>query len=174
MWLIVLAKVFPRTVEASFHRGDASIESFSNFGVAPAFLNQCKECSILRPQLRESMTQRVKLLGVHCTRRLWDILVLLAEGEKYPPELLATQLIDARVAREPEQPRLELGRRLQTIERPDHLDEHLLRQIFNIITSASHSINKAGDAMLVTDNELPLGGFVALLGSPHKVGQRIR
>jgi hypothetical protein len=174
MWLVMLAKVFPRTVEASFHRGDAGVESFGNFGMAPAFLNQREQRAILRPQLRERMTQGVELFGIHRTRRLRDILMLFAEWQKNPAKFLPTQLIDARIAREPEQPRLELRRRLQPIECPDHLDEHLLRQIFDVITSAGHGINEASDPMLVADNELPLGGFVALLGSPHEVGQRSR
>ncbi len=174
MRLIVLSKVFSRAMKASFHRGDAGIESFGNFGMAPAFLHQCEQRTILRPQLRQRMTQGIKLLGIHRTRRLRNIFVLLTERQENPPQLLPPQLVDARVSREPEQPRLELRRRLQTIERADHLDEDLLGQILHVITSTRHGVNEACDTMLVTDNELPLGGFVALLSPPHKVGQRSR
>ena len=170
----MFAKVFPRAMEASLHRGHARVESFSDLGVTPALLHQREQRPILWPQLAERVTQGIEFLRIHRARRLGDVLMFLTERQKDPAQLLPAQLIDARVAREPEQPRLELSRRLQTIERPDHLDEHLLRQIFDIITSAGHSINKAGNPMLVTDNELPLGGFVALLGPPNKVGQRIR
>ena len=100
--------------------------------------------------------------------------MLLAERQKNSTQLLPPQLIDARIPREPEQPRLELRRRLQTIERADHLDEDLLRQILHVITSTGHGVNEACDAMLVTDNELPLSGFVALLSPPNEVGQRSR
>lgn len=174
MRLVVFAKMFPRAVEASFHRRDASVESFRYFGMAAAFLNQCEQSSILRPQLSQRVPQRVELLRIDRTGRLRNILMLFPERQENPAQLLATQLINACIPRESEEPRLELGRRLQTIKSPDHLDEHLLRQIFDIITSAGHSINEAGNTVLVTDNELTLSGFVALLSLPHKIGQRSR
>jgi hypothetical protein len=174
MRLVVLSKVFTRAMKASFHRGNAGIKGFGNLGVAPAFLHECEQCTVLRPQLRQRMTQRIKLLRIHRTGRLRNIFVLLAERQKYPPQLLPPQLINARVPREPEQPRLELRGSLQAIDGSNHLDEDLLGEIFDIITSSGHGVDKAGDPMLVTDNELPLGGFVALLSPPHKVGQRSR
>ena len=67
--------------------------------------------------VRQRVTQCIELLGIHRTRRLRNIFVLLAKRQKNPPQLLPPQLIDAGVAGEPEQPRLELRRRLQTIER---------------------------------------------------------
>ena len=48
MWLVMLAKMFTRTVEASFHRGDTRGESFSNFSVAAPFLHEREERAILR------------------------------------------------------------------------------------------------------------------------------
>ena len=174
MRLVVFAKMFPRTVEASFHRGDAGVESFRYFGMAAAFLNQCEKSSILRPQLSQRVPQRVQLLRINRTGRLRNILMLFAEGQENPAQLLPTQLIDAGVTREAEQPRFELGGSLKTIDGSNHLDEHLLRQVFDVITSSGHSINEAGHTVLVTDNELTLSGFVALLSLPHKIGQRSR
>jgi hypothetical protein len=81
---------------------------------------------------------------------------------------LTSQLIDAGVAGEPEKPRLELRRRLQPIEGADHFDEDLLREIFDVIASSSHGVNKSRDPVLVCDNEVPLGALVALLSPPHE------
>ena len=170
----MLAKVFARAVEASFHRGNTGIESFGNFRMTTSFLDERKQRAVLRPQLSERMPQRIELFGIHCSRRLGTVLMLLAKRQEDPSQLLPTQLIDAGVAREAEQPRFELRGRLQPIERADHLDENLLREILDVITSSGHGVNKTGDPMLVADNELPLGDFVALLGPPNKVGQRIR
>ena len=172
--LIVLAQVLSGTVKASFHRGNAGVEGLGDLGMAAPFLHEGQQRAVLRPQLPESMTQGIELLRIDRSRRLRDVLMLLAKGEKDTPQLLPPELIDAGIAREPEQPRLELCRSLQTIDGANHLDEHLLRQIFHIITSPCHSINDAGNAVLVTDDELTLGGFVALLSPPHKVGQRRR
>ena len=58
----MLAKMFPRTVEASFHRGDTGIESFGDFRVAPAFLDEREQRAVLRAELRERMPQRIQLL----------------------------------------------------------------------------------------------------------------
>jgi len=170
----MLAKVFARTVKASFHRGDTGGENLGNFCVAAPFLHQCKQRTILRAQLSQGVAESVQLLGIHRAGRLGNIFVLLAKRQENPAQLLAAQLIDAGVAREPKQPRLELRRRLQTIQRSDHFDEHLLRQVFDIIASSRHGVNKSRDPMLVGDNELPLGVFLALLSPPHKVGQRSR
>ena len=172
--LVMLAEMLTGAMEASFHRGHTGVQSFGNLGVAPSFLDQRQQRPILGPELRQRVSQGVQLLRVHRTGRLRDVFVLLAEREKNPPQLLPPELINARVPGETEQPRLELRRRLQTIEGSNHFDEHLLREVFHIITSSRHSINEAGNSMLVADNELPLGGFVAPLCSPYQVGQRIR
>src|SRR5256885_395372 len=134
--LVMLAKMFARAVEASFHRGDTGVESLGNLGVAATFLHEGQERAILRTELAQRMAQGIELLGVDRARRLGNVFVLFAEGEKNPPQFLPTQLIDARVARESEKPRLELRRRLQTIECSNHLDEHLLGEVLHIITSA--------------------------------------
>jgi hypothetical protein len=170
----MLAKVFTCAVEASFHRGNTGIESLGNLGVAAAFLDERKEGAILRPQLRQSVTQGIEFLGIHRPRRFGNVFVLLPEGQKNSAQLLPPQLIDAGVPRQTKQPRFKLRRRLQAIDGANHFDEHLLRQVLDVITSAGHGVNETGNPMLVADNELPLGDLVALLGPPNKIGQRIR
>jgi hypothetical protein len=174
MWLVMLAKMFARAVEASFHRGNTRGEGFGNFSVTATFLHQGKKRPILWPQLRERMPQRIELFGIDRAGRLGNVLMLLAERQKNTPEFLPPQLIDARIPREPEQPRLELRRRLQTINCPDHLDEDLLGEILDVITSTGHGVNESGNPMLVADDELALSGFVALLSPPNEIGQRSR
>ena len=174
MWLVMLAKMLSRAVEASFHRGDTRGESFGNFSVAAPFLHEREQRAILRAQLRERVPQRIELFGINRAGRLGDVLMLFAKRQKNTTQLLSPQLIDARIPREPEQPRLELRRRLQTIECADHFDEDLLREILDVITSTGHGVNEAGNPMLVADDELALSGFVALLSPPNEVGERSR
>ena len=170
----MLAKMLARPMEASFHRCDACIENLGDFSMAVTFLDERKQRPILRSQLSQRVAERIEFLGIHGTGRLGNVFMLLAEGEKYPPQLLPPQLIDARISRQAKEPGFELRGCLQAIECTNHLDEHLLRQIFDVIAPAGHGVNEAGNPMLVADNKLPLGGFVALLGSPHEVGQRSR
>lgn len=167
----MLAKMLTRTVKASFHRSDTRIENFGDLRMAAALLDQRQQRTILRPELREGVPEGIQLLRIHRARRLRDVFVLFAKREKDPPQLLPPELVDAGIARQTEEPGLKLRRRLQTIDRSDHLDKHLLGQVFDIIAPARHSIDEASHAVLVTDNELPLGGFVALLSSAHQVGQ---
>ena len=136
-----------------------------------ALLHEREERAVLGAKLRERMAQRVELLGVHRAGRLGDVLMLLAERQENPAQLLPAELIDARVAREAEEPRLKLRRSLQAIDRAHHLDEDLLREVLHVITAARHGVDKPRDPVLVEPYELPLGGFFALLGPPHNCGQ---
>lgn len=170
----MLAKMFSRAVEASFHRGDTCVESFGDLRMAAALLDQRQQGAILRPELRQRVAQCIELLGINRPRRLRNIFVLLTEGEKNTAQLLPAQLIDARVAREAKQPRLELRGGLQTIESANHFNEHLLRQILHVIASARHGIDEARNPMLIADDELTLGGLVAPLSPADEVSQRIR
>ena len=120
------------------------------------------------------MAEGVEFLRIHGAGRLGNIFVLFAERKKNPAQLLPAQLIDAGIAREPKEPRFKLRRRLQTIQRPDHFYENLLRQVFDVIAASGHGVNEAGHTVLITDNEFPLGVFVALLSSADEVGQRSR
>ena len=167
----MFAKVFARAMKASLHCGNAGIEGLGNFGVAAAFLHEGEERAVLRAELGERVAEGIEFLGVDGARRLGDVFVLVAEREKNAAEFLAAKLVDAGIAREAEEPRLKLRRRLQTVERADHLDEDLLGQILDVIAASSHGVNEAGDPVLVGDNELPLGIFVALLSPADKVGQ---
>lgn len=170
----MLAQVFPGPVEASLHRGDTGFERLGDFRMTTPFLHQSKQRAILGPQLGQRMPQGVEFLRIDRSWRFGYVFMLLAEREKNPAQLLPPQLVDARVAREPEKPGLELRRGLQAIEGTDHLDEHLLRQVLHIIAPARHGVNEARDPMLIADNELPLGDFITLLGPPNEVGQRSR
>ena len=75
----MFSKVFPRAVKASFHGCNAGVESFRNLGVASTFLHECQQGSILRPQLRQRVTQRIELLGVDRAGRLGNVFMLLTE-----------------------------------------------------------------------------------------------
>jgi len=170
----MFAKVLTSTMEASLHCGDTGLKGFRNLRMAAALLDESEQGTILRAKLGERMAERIELLGIDRARRLGDVFMLLAEGQKDPAQLLAAELVDARVAREPEKPRFELRRRLQTIERPDHLDEDLLGQILDVIASSGHGVDETSNTMLVADNEVPLGDFIALLSPADKVSQRGR
>jgi len=167
----VFAQVFARAVEASLHGRDAGLEGFGDFGVAAALLDEREERAVLGTELREGVAERVEFLGIHRPGRLGDVFVLVAERQENAAQLLAAELVDAGVAREPEEPRLELRGRLQAVEGADHFDEDLLRQILHVIAAAGHGVNEAGHPVLVADNKLPLGDFVALLSPADKVGQ---
>ena len=168
----MLAKVFARTVEASFHRGDTGLESFGDFGVTAAFLHESEERAILRAELGERVAESIEFLGVDGAGRLGDVFVFVAEGQKDAAEFLPAELVDAGIAREAEEPRFELCRRLQPVERPDHFDEDLLRQILHVIAPVGHGENEAGNTVLVGDNKLPLGVLMPFLSPANQVGQR--
>jgi hypothetical protein len=87
---------------------------------------------------------------------------------------LPAQLVDARIPGQPKQPGLKLGRRLQTIQSPDHLDKNLLGQVLHVIASSSHGVHEASHPVLVADNEFMLGGFFPLLSPADQVSQRTR
>ena len=170
----MLAKMFACAMEASLHRSDASFERFSDLRMTTPFLHQGKQRAVLRSELRQRMTQGVEFLGINRPGRLRNVFVLLAKREKNPTQLLPPQLVDTRVTRESEKPRLELGGSLQAIDGTDHLDEHLLGQIFDVIAPTGHGVNEACHPVLIADHKFPLGGLVALLSPPHKVGQGSR
>jgi len=95
--------MFARTVEASFHRGDAGFENFGDLRMAAALLDEGQQGPVLRTELGEGMPQRIQLLRIDGAGRLGDVLMFLAERQKDAPQFLPAQLIDAGVAREPEQ-----------------------------------------------------------------------
>jgi hypothetical protein len=172
--LVVFAKMFAGAMKASLHGSHGGIESFGDFRVTAALLHQSEECPVLRAQLSESVPQSVQFLGIDGSGWFGDIFMLFTEGEKDAPELLAAELVDAGIAGEAEEPRFELRRRLQAVDRTDHLDEDLLGQVFDVIAPVRHGVNEARNPVLVGDDELTLGVFVALLSPANKVGQRGR
>lgn len=161
-------------MKTSLHRSHGRIERVGDFGMAAAFLHESEERAVLRPELGQRVTQGIQFLRIDRPGRLGNVFMLLAKREEDAPKLLPPELIDAGVARETKKPRLELRGSLQAINRPDHLDEDLLGEIFDIIAPVSHGVNKASDPMLIGDNELALGVFVALLSPANEVGQRGR
>jgi hypothetical protein len=172
--LVVFAKVFSGTVEASFHGGDGRIERFGNLRMAATFLHEREQSAVLWTQLFERVPQGIQLLGADSTGWLRDVFVFLPERQKYPAQLLAAQLVNAGIARQPKEPRLELGRCLQTVDRSYHLDENLLGQILHVIASIGHSVDEPRNAVLIGNNNVPLGVFVPFLSAANKVGQRGR
>jgi len=142
--------------------------------MAAAFLHKGQQRPVLGPQLGERVAKGIEFLRIYRAGGFRDVFVLVAKRQENPPQLLPAELVDAGIARQAEKPRLELGRGLEAVQGPDHLDEHLLRQVFDVIASAGHGVNKSRDPVLVCDNELALGVFVALLSPPHEVGQRSR
>jgi hypothetical protein len=170
----MLAKMFPRTVEASFHRGDTGFESLGNFGMTAPLLDQRQERTILRPQLGQSMAKRVEFLGIHRAGRFGNVFMLFPKRQKNPPQLLPAQLVNTRIPGQSKQPRLKLRRSLQTIQSPDHLDKDLLGQVLHVIASSRHGVHETSHPVLVADNEFMLGGFFPLLSPADEISQRTR
>jgi len=169
----MFAKMLARTVQASFHRGDAGRKNLRHLGVTAPLLYERKERAVLGTKLSQGMAQRVEFLGIHRSVGFRDIFVLFAERQKHSPQFLTSQLIDTGIPGETEKPRLELRGRLQPIQRANHFDENLLREVFDIIAPTRHSVNKAGHPMLVGDNEIVLGRFLPLLSPAYQLGQRV-
>ena len=95
--------------------------------------------------------------------------MLFSERKENTPKLLAPKMIDAGVAREPEEPGLKLGRRLEPVNRPHHLDEDLLGQVLDGIAATGDGIDKPRHPVLVADDELALSGFVSPLSSANEI-----
>ncbi len=166
--------MFTCPMQASLHCCDGNGENFRYLGVAAPFLHQGQQRAILGTELSQGVTQGVQLLAINGPGGFRDVFVLFTKREEYPPEFLAAKLVDARVAGEPEQPGFELRGRLQTIQGANHLNEYLLRQVLDMFSTAHHGVNKSCDPVLVRDNELPLGAFIAPLSSADQFRQRVR
>ncbi len=120
------------------------------------------------------MTQSVELLGADRAFGFGDVFVFRRERRKDASQFLAAEVIDAGVPREPEKPRLELGRRLKARQRTDHLDEDKLSDVLDGITAADDRIDKSGNAVLVSHDELALGIGLAALSASNKIDRRSR
>ncbi len=159
-------------MQPCLHGHDTGAGRLGHLDLAPAFLREREQRAILRRQLLERVTERIEFLAVHGAGRFRHVLVLGPKCGKDPTQLLAPQVVDAGVASQPKQPGLELGHILQPAQRPDHLDEDLLRQILHDIAATCDRVDKPRNPPLVTDNKPLLGGFFAPLGPSNKVGER--
>ena len=125
-------------------------------------------------QVLERVPQGVELLGVDRAGRLGDVLVLRGERQEDPPQLLPAQLVDAGVAGETEQPRLELRRGLQAADRADHLDEDLLAEILHLVATVGDGEDEAGHPILIRDDEVMQSLLVAALRAALNCAFRAR
>jgi hypothetical protein len=171
VWLIILSELLAGAVQAGLYRGDGDGKGIGDLGMAATLLDQGEEGAILGPKLGEGMAEGIELLGVDRARRFGDIFVLRGKGHEDAPQLLPPEVVDAGVARQPEEPRLELGRGLEAVEGANHLDKYLLRNIFHRIAPVGDGIDKACNAVLIIDDKLALCRFVAFLGSADKFDQ---
>ena len=142
--------------------------------MAAAFLHQGEQGAVLRTELIQGMAEGVEFLGVDRARGLRHIFVLGRKRKEDSAQFLAPEVIDAGVAGEPEKPGLELGGCLQPIDGPDHLDENLLGKVLDGVAPARNRIDKSRHPMLIANDEVTLGVFVAALGAADKVDQRGR
>lgn len=155
-------------MQSRLHRHDTGAGRFGHFDLTAAFLSEREQGAIFGWELLQCMFQRVEFLGIDRSRRLGNILVLFAEGRKYPPQFLAPEMIDTGISRHPEQPRLELRRIVQSPNRSDHFDEHLLREVFHRIAPAGNRKNEARNSALIVHHQRMLRRFLPTLGSSHQ------
>jgi hypothetical protein len=159
----MFSEVFPGAVKPGFYRRDAGAERDRDLGVAAAFLHQCEQGTVLRPELGERVPQRVEFFGADGAFRLGDVLMFRGEWREYPAQFLTAEVIDTGVSGQTKQPRLELQRSLEPIKRPHHFDEDELGDVFDRVAAPDNRVNKPGDAVLVGHDELALGiRFAAL------------
>ena len=166
--------MFPGPVQASLHCGHAGREDRRDFGMTATLLDKGEEGTVLRAELGKGVAQGVEFLGVDGARGLGDVLVLGREGQEDAAELLTAQLVDAGVAREAEEPRLELRGRLQAVDGPHHLDEDLLGEVLDLVAAVGDREHEPGDAVLVRDDELMQRGLLAALRAANQLGEVCR
>jgi hypothetical protein len=169
--LVVFPEVFASAMKTGLHGGDAGAKGFGDLGVTAAFLHEGKENAVLRTKLGKSVTESIEFLGIDGSAGLRHVFVLGRERQKDAAEFLAPQVVDAGVAREAEEPRLKLLRRMQTRERPDHLDKDELREVLHRIAAPDNRINETGHAVLVGDDKVALALGIAALGAADEVDQ---
>ena len=170
----MFSKVFSGTVEAGLHGRHAGAQGDCDLRMAAPFLHEGEQGPVLRPELGERMTQSVELFGADRAFRFRDVFVFRRKRRKDASQFLAAEVIDAGIPREPEKPRLELGRRLKPRQRADHLDEDKLSDVLDGITAADDRINKPGNTVLVSHDELALGIGLAALRASNKIDRRSR
>lgn len=142
--------------------------------MAATFLRQSEQRTVLRRKLLQRVTERIEFLRIDRAWRLGDVFVLLSKRRKDSSQLLPTQVIDARIAGQPKEPRFELRGFVQPPEGADHFDEHQLCQVLDRVAPTRDRVNKSRDSPLVTDNKRPLGGFFAPLSPADKFAECVR
>ncbi len=138
------------------------------------FLHEAEQGPVLRPELGERMAQSVELLGPDRALGFGDVFVFRRKRREDTSQFLAPEVIDTGVPREPEKPRLKLGRRLEPGQRADHFDKDKLGDVLDGITAADDRIDKPGNAVLVSHDELALGIGLAALRASNKIDRRSR
>src|SRR5271157_2476013 len=169
--VVVYSQLFAGAVEARLDGRHARPEGLGDLGMAAALLHEREERAVARPKLGERVSESVELLRVHGPRRLGHILVLGRERDEDPAQLLAPQVVDAGVAREPEKPGLELLGRLEPRNGAGHLDEHHLRQVLDGVAPARDGVCEARDTVLVRHDELAHRDLVSALRPAYPVAQ---
>ena len=142
--------------------------------MATAFLNEGEQSAVLGPELIKRVTQGVELLRANGARGLGDVFVLGGKRRKYPAQFLTTQVINAGVTRETEQPRFKLRGRLQAIDRANHFDKNELGDVLDGVAAADDRINKTGHTVLVSLDELALSVRFAALCAENEFDRRCR
>ena len=164
-------EMFASAMQAGFYRGHTGAEGLGNFGVGAAFLDESQQDPVLGAKLGKGVTEGIEFLGTHRPRGFRDILVLRRKGEKDAAEFLPAKVIDAGIAGEAEEPRLELLGRLEANEGADHLDKDELRQILHRIAPANDRIHESSHTVLIRDDEVALGIGLAALCATDEVDQ---
>jgi len=99
--------------------------------MAATLLDEGKERPVLGPKLRQRVPECIEFLGIHGAFRLGHIFMLRGEGQEDPAQLLAAEVVDAGVARQAEEPGLELLGGLKPVQGADHFNKYLLGNIFH-------------------------------------------
>ena len=94
----MFSEMFSGAVKPGFYRRDAGAERDRDLGVAAAFLHQCEQGPVLRPELGERVPQCVEFFGSDGSFRLGDVLMLWSERRKDPSQFLTAEVIDTRVS----------------------------------------------------------------------------
>ncbi len=167
----MISKMFASAVETSFHRGNAGAKGLGDLRMTATFLHQSQEGAILRPELGEGVPQCVELLGIDGAGRLRDVFMLGRKRQKNAAQLLAAEVVDARVARESKEPRFKLLGCLQPVEGADHFDEDELGDVLDCIAAPDDGVNETSHPALIGDDEVALGIGGTALSAAYEVDQ---
>ena len=114
-WLVMLSQLLAGTMQARLYGGNAGFEGLGDLGVAAALLHEGEQRAVLGTELGKGVAEGVELLAVDRAVGLGHVLVLRRERQEDPAQLLPPQVVDARVAGQPEEPGFELGGGLKAV-----------------------------------------------------------